>query len=109
MAYYHNKYRKPRTAPTLGRVKLPNEAENEILGSVISMLGGGRLLVGCKDGKERVCRIPGNIKRNIWVRDGDIVIIKPWDIEPDKKGDIVWRYSRLQVQWLRDNGHIKSL
>ncbi len=109
MAFYHSKYRKPTQPQTVGRVKLPNEAEKEVLGSVISMLGGGRLLVACKDGHERVCRIPGNIKRNIWVRDGDVVIVKPWDIEPDKKGDIIWRYSRLQVQWLRDNGHIKPM
>ncbi len=111
MAMYKKHYKKNSSnqPPTLGRVKLPNEADKEILGNVISMLGGGRLLVACKDGKERVCRIPGNIKRNIWVRDGDTVIIKQWDIEPDKKGDIVWRYSRLQVQWLRDNGHIKSM
>ncbi|MBM3229926.1 translation initiation factor eIF-1A [Candidatus Parvarchaeota archaeon] len=96
-------YRKP--PQTLGRVRMPEG--NEQFGAVISMLGGGRLLVECKDGKERICRIPGNIKRNIWVRDGDIVVVKLWEIDPEKRADIVWRYSRLQVQWLRDKGLIK--
>ncbi len=78
-----------------------------MLGIVISNMGGGRLLVECKDGKERMCRIPGKIRRFIWVRDGDIVIIVPWKIGGDKKGDIVWRYNRYQAQWLRDKGYIK--
>ena len=86
-------------------VKLPKEGE--ILGVVIGTLGGGRLSVQCKDGKERICRIPGKIRRNIWVRDNDIVIIVPWKIGGDKKGDIVWRYNKYQAETLRRQGHIQ--
>ncbi len=93
--------------PEINWVKLPNEAEGEILGVVIGNVGGGRLTVQCKDGKERMCRIPGKIRRFIWVRDGDIVIIKPWEIGGDKKADIVWRYNKYQAEWLRNKGHIK--
>jgi len=89
----------------MGWVKLPKEGE--ILGVVTGTLGGGRLHVQCKDGKERVCRIPGKIRRNIWVRDGDIVVIVPWEIGGDKKGDIVWRYNKMQAEWLRRQGHIQ--
>jgi translation initiation factor 1A len=88
------------------RVKLPKEGE--ILGVVTGMLGGGRLAVSCKDGKERLCRIPGKIRRHVWVRDGDIVLIVPWEIDGDKRGDIMWRYNRLQADWLRQNGYIKG-
>ena len=56
------------------RVRLPREGE--ILGVVIGNVGGGRLQVQCKDGKERLCRIPGKIRRNIWVRQGDVVLLK---------------------------------
>lgn len=96
-----------QTAPVegVGWVKLPKEGE--ILGVVMGTLGGGRLQVQCKDGKERICRIPGKIRRNIWVRDGDIVIIVPWEIGGDKKGDIVWRYNKYQAESLRKQGHIK--
>src|SRR3989344_1400002 len=87
-------------------VKLPKEGE--ILGVVIGTLGGGRLSVQCKDGKERICRIPGKIRRNIWVRDGDIVIIVPWEIGGDKKGDIVWRDNKHQAETLRRQGHIQE-
>ncbi len=94
----------PQEQP-MGWVKLPRD--NEILGVVIGTLGGGRLMVQCKDGKERMCRIPGKIRRYIWVRDGDIVIVVPWEIGGDKKADIVWRYNKLQAEWLRRQGHIK--
>jgi len=87
------------------RVKLPEG--NQVFGIVIGTLGGGRLLVSCKDGKERTCRIPGKIRRTIWVRDGDIVLIVPWVIGGETKGDVVWRYNRLQVDWLRRKGYIK--
>lgn len=88
------------------RVKLPKEGE--ILGVVTGMMGGGRLGVACKDGKDRLCRIPGKIRRHVWVRDGDIVLIVPWEIDGDKRGDILWRYNRLQADWLRQNGYIKN-
>ena len=97
--------RKPRPMQPITSVKLPKEGE--MLGIVIRNMSGGRLLVECKDGKERMSRIPGKIRRFIWVRDGDIVIIAPWKIGGDKKGDIVWRYNRYQAQWLRDKGYIK--
>lgn len=87
------------------RVRLP--VEGELLGVVLSTLGGGRLQVSCKDGKERICRIPGKIRRNIWVRQGDIVVVKRWDIDGEKRGDIIWRYNRLQADWLRAKGYIK--
>jgi len=89
----------------VGWIRLPKEGE--ILGVVIGTLGGGRIMVQCKDGKERMGRIPGKIRRNIWVRDGDYVIIKPWDIGGDKKADVVWRYNKYQAETLRRQGHVK--
>jgi len=90
---------------TFTRVRLPRKGE--VLGVVIGMMGAGRMLVDCLDGKERLCRIPGKIKRFVWVRDGDVVLVKPWTVEPDKKADLVWRYTRLQADWLRREGHMK--
>lgn len=91
----------------IGSIKLPNPNENEILGIVVGNVGGGRLTVQCKDGKERMCRIPGKIRRFIWVRDGDIVIVKPWSVGGETKGDIVWRYNKYQAEWLKNKGYIK--
>jgi len=87
-----------------GRMRLPQR--NEVLGVVVGMVGGSRMRVACKDGKERICRIPGKLKNTIWVKDDDVVIIKPWDIEGDKHGDVVWRYRPLHVNWLKQRGYL---
>ncbi|MCX8197071.1 MAG: translation initiation factor eIF-1A [Candidatus Micrarchaeota archaeon] len=86
-------------------IRLPKQGE--ILGLVVGLVGGGRLMVACKDGKERLCRIPGKIRRNIWVREGDVVIVVPWEVGGEKKGDIVWRYNKFQAEYLRKHGYIK--
>ena len=79
---------------------------NEIMGLVTGMMGGSRMKVACKDGKERLCRIPGRLKNKVWVRDGDVVIIVPWEIQGDKRGDIIWRYNPIQARWLKRKGYI---
>ena len=109
LAYHgHEKHRGP--APQLSkeeekrRMRLPREGE--LLGIVIGLMGGSRMKVACKDGKERMCRIPGKLRNKIWVKDGDVVIIKPWEIEGEKKGDVVWRYFPLQARILKEEGFI---
>ncbi|MEM3372901.1 MAG: translation initiation factor eIF-1A [Candidatus Anstonellales archaeon] len=87
------------------RTRIPKG--KEVIGKVIGMLGAARMRVDCQDGNERVCRIPGKVKRKIWVRDGDYVIVEPWEINGDKNGDIIWRYSKIQVDYLKQKGMIK--
>lgn len=88
------------------RLRLPRQEEGELLGIVSGLMGGSRMKVACKDGKERMCRIPGRMKNTIWVKEGDVVILKPWAIEGDTKGDIVWRYNPLQARILKERGYI---
>lgn len=88
------------------RVRLPREPET--MGIVDQRVGGSRMLVRCFDGKTRNCRIPGRLKRSLWVREGDIVIVEPWELGGDEKGDIVFKYRKNQVDWLRNNGHLKA-
>ena len=51
--------------------------------------------VRCFDGNTRICRIPGRLKRQLWVREGDIVVVEPWELGGDKKGDIIYKYSKV--------------
>jgi len=60
-----------------------------VLGTVISMLGSNRVTVKCMDGVTRMCRIPGKMKKRIWIREGDVIIIVPWDFQ-DEKGDVLF-------------------
>ena len=79
---------------------------SEVLGVVEQMLGASKMLVRCKDGKVRVTRIPGKMRRRIWIREGDVVIVQPWSVQGDEKGDVVWRYTRPQVDRLMNKGII---
>jgi len=88
----------------LRRLRMPREGE--VLGVVERLLGSSRMHVRCKDNKLRTARIPGKIRRRIWVREGDVVIVKPWSVQGDKKGDIVWRYTKTQVSRLMNQGLI---
>lgn len=89
------------------RVRLPRG--REVLGIVEKRLGGSRMNVKCLDGRVRVCRIPGRLKRTLWVRETNIVVVEPWEFGGDDKGDIVYKYRPNQVDFLRKNGHLKTL
>jgi translation initiation factor 1A len=88
----------------LKQVVLPSA--NDILGVAVKLLGYDRVLVKCQDGHERLCRIRGKMKRRVWIREGDIVLVSPWDFQTDKRGDLIWRYTRAQAEQLRREGHI---
>ena len=85
------------------RVRLPRG--REVLGEIEQILGASRFRIACKDGKTRMCRIPGKFRKRIKVRAGDIVIVEPWAIEGDEKGDVVWIYNKTQMEWLRRRGY----
>lgn len=89
------------------RTKLPKD--REVIGIVEKRLGGSRMYVRCLDGKTRVCRIPGRMKRTLWVREGDFVVVEPWELGGDQKGDIVFKYRPTQVDFLRRKGLLKNL
>jgi translation initiation factor 1A len=89
------------------RVRLPRN--NEIFGILDRRLGGSRCNVRCLDGKTRICRIPGRLKRKLWVREGDLVLVEPWEFGGDEKGDIIYKYRGIQIDWLKKNHHLDKL
>lgn len=87
------------------RVKLPKG--KEVIGIIEQRLGGNKMLVNCLDGKDRNCRVPGRLRRKLWLRPGNIVIIQPWDLD-NTKGDVVFKYRPNQVEWLKAKGFLKK-
>lgn len=100
--------RKPREEPT-GPIRVRTPKGREVIGKVEQRAGGNRTIVACFDGKTRNCRVPGRLKRRIWVRAGNIVLIEPWEFEGDKKGDLIFTYSPAAVQWLERKGFLKEI
>ena len=89
--------------------RIPMPRGNQVLGVCQQRVGGSRMKVRCLDGKLRICRIPGRLKRRLWVREGDILLIEPWELGGDKKGDVVFKYRPIQVKHLKKKGIIKDL
>lgn len=87
------------------RVRLPRN--KEIIGVVEQRLGGNKMMVACLDGKSRNCRVPGRLKRALWLREHDVVLIEPWEFDVDK-GDVIFKYRDTQINWLRRNGYLKN-
>lgn len=94
----------------MGKKKVISEGElsemmypspNDVFGVVTKLLGFDRIMVKCQDGHERLCRIRGKMKRRVWIRVGDVVLVSPWDFQGDKRGDVFWRYTRGQAEALR--------
>lgn len=96
--------RKVVSEDDLGKMQLP--VANDVLGIAVKMLGFDRVTVKCQDGKQRLCRIRGKLKRRVWVRVGDVVLVSPWDFQAETRGDIYARYRRNQTAWLRSNGFL---
>ena len=94
--------KKVLTEEALSEMVLPSV--NDVLGVAIKLLGYDRILVKCQDGHERLCRIRGKMKRRVWIRQGDVVLVSPWDFQSDKRGDVFWRYTKAQAEILRRKG-----
>ncbi|RLG17862.1 translation initiation factor eIF-1A [Nanoarchaeota archaeon] len=89
------------------RVRMPREGE--LFGVVDQLLGGARFKVKCSDGKERICRVPGKLRRRLWIKQGNVVLVKKWDLQGDERGDIVYRYNKTQTEYLRSKGFLNNL
>ncbi len=89
--------------------RTPIPRGNQILGLCEQRVGGSRMKVRCMDGKNRICRIPGRLKRKLWVRENDILLIEPWELGGDKKGDVVFKYRPHQADVLKKKGMLKEL
>ncbi len=89
------------------RVRVPNRDDGEIFGIIIQMLGFDRVRVRCEDGNIRIARIPGRMKKRVWMRVGDLVLVVPWSFQSDQKADVIWRYKGNEIEWLQRKGILK--
>lgn len=94
----NNNYRGPEEGEYI-RLQLPKKYKKEMFAIADRLMGGSRISIICEDGKSRMARIPGKMKRKARVRAGDLLIVKPWEIQ-DEKADVVYRYTRTQASTL---------
>lgn len=98
---YYNKNKK--ASETQHTLMLPRGGE--VVGVVVKASGASKFIVMCSDKNERTCAIPGRLKRRFWIKEGDIVLVKPWPVQGNEKGDIIWRYSIMDKTLLKQKGY----
>ncbi len=90
------------------RVKLPYRPKGEIFAVAETFQGGSRLQLICEDGERRMGRIPGKLRRRMWVRENDLLIVVPWSFQ-DSKADVKFRYTPTQTSNLKRLGKIPEI
>ena len=90
------------------RVPLPNRKVNEMFAIADEILGGRRIRAVCEDGLSRISRIPGKMRRRQWVREGDLIVVQPWDFQ-DEKANVCMRYTKTQSLYLSRKGALPEI
>src|SRR3989338_4870151 len=90
----------------VSRIRIPRQGE--VLGIIEMMVGGDKMRARCDDGNERLVRIPGRLRKRVWIREGDLILIAPWKVQTNERGDVAFRYTSTQANWLKRKGFIKS-
>ena len=83
----------------VGRLPLPRRDRGETFAIARQLLGAARIRVMCEDSVSRMGRITGKMKKKMWIREGDLLVVRPWGFQ-EGKADILFRYSRTQAQYL---------
>ena len=101
------KFEIPREELEISRIRIPRQGE--VLGVVEMMLGADKLRVQCDDGNTRICRIPGRLRKRVWIKSGDLVLVEPWKVQTNERADVIFRYTSTQANWLKRRGFIKTI
>jgi translation initiation factor 1A len=83
----------------VARLPLPRRERGEIFAVANQSLGAARIRVMCEDQVSRMGRITGKMKKKMWIREGDLLIVRPWGFQ-EGKADILFRYNRTQATYL---------
>ena len=90
------------------RVTLPYKPKGEMFAVAETFQGGSRLQLICEDGERRMGRIPGKLRRRMWGRENDLLIVVPWSFQ-DSKADVKFRYTPTQTSNLKRSGKIPEI
>ena len=93
-------YKKSKHA-TFSKPVMIERKPGQMYGRIIRNVGGDRMVVFCNDAKVRTCHICGSLRKKVWMKVGDIILISLRDldetIDENKKdkslvGDIIAKY-----------------
>ena len=64
-----------------------DEADGQMIGRVIGVLGSKRFNVYCNDNKTRICRLCGSMNKSDWINKGAIVLISQRGLSTSTTGN----------------------
>lgn len=88
------------------KVRYPKE--NEFVGIVDKRLGSSRMNIRIPDGRVIIARVPGRVKKFLWIREGDIVLLEAWEFDKEK-ADLVYKYKPNEIKALEKKGILGNL
>jgi translation initiation factor 1A len=91
------------------RARQPYKPKGELFAIVKEMSGGSRVSALCEDGHSRVGRIIGKMKKRVWIRPNDLLIVVPWVVQSDKRCDVIYRYTGIEKERLKRKGLLPEL
>ena len=103
-----NKKKKIADLQNVAPKKLRMPSSNQRIGIVDKRLGGSRMYVRTTQGETLLARVPGRMKKYLWIREGDIVLIELWQFDK-KKAELVYKYRPAEVKTLKSSGKLTDL
>jgi translation initiation factor 1A len=77
----------------------------QVYAQALRMLGGGRLEAMCFDGTTRLAHIRGSMRKKVWVRAGNILLLSLREFQ-DEKADVIHRYTDEEARQLKAYGEL---
>jgi translation initiation factor 1A len=77
-----------------------DEEQFQEYAQITKVLGSGRFEVQCFDSKTRLATIRGNMRKKVWVKSGDLILVSLREYE-DAKCDIIYLYKPKEVKKLK--------
>uniref|UniRef100_A0A914Y2P8 Eukaryotic translation initiation factor 4C n=1 Tax=Panagrolaimus superbus TaxID=310955 RepID=A0A914Y2P8_9BILA len=81
------------------------DGDEQAYAQVQKMLGNGRLLAFCFDGRTRMCHIRGKLRKKVWINTGDIVLVGLRGYQDDK-ADVILKYTPEEARLLKNDGSL---
>jgi translation initiation factor 1A len=97
-----NKHKKKKNNPSTTEVEreLIFKVESQEYAQVTKILGNCRLEVQCFDGKTRLANIRGSMRKKVWIKMNDVVLVSLREYE-DGKCDVIHKYDVKEVNRLK--------
>jgi len=81
------------------------KSEDQEYGQVTKLLGNCRLEVLCFDGVTRLCHIRGSMRKKVWIKMNDVVLVSLREFE-QSKADIIYKYEIPEINYLKKENEI---